>query len=249
MTGNRQDFPYRPRIPRERRLFPGSTAKVRGVSWMLISTTRTLGMRCLSCGERILQSLSLFALNREGCRLTCLCGQQLAEIGPPVKNQYCLSYECPYCSRSHQRVFSATELTGSEPIPLVCPELEIAVAFIGPEAAVREAFSVQDQSLEEMARELGFMDYFENPEIMYEILGRLYQIAESGNLSCGCGNYYIEVEVFSDRVELRCNRCGAIAMVCASTADDWRIVQRTWEIRLAKGRNERFDPRRRSLRE
>jgi len=193
--------------------------------------------------------MSLFDLNREQYPVRCSCGQVLAKIGPPVKNQHFLEYECPYCGHGHTAVITVKELAGSEPVPLVCPELEMPAAFIGLEKAVVEAFNTQDRSLEEVARELGFVDYFENPEIMYEVLGHLYQIADGGNLSCSCGNYYIEVEISSDRVELRCKQCGAVAVVSASTSDDLKTVRRMLEIKLAEGRNNRLVPPQRSLRE
>lgn len=224
---------------------------------MLVSTARTLGIRCTDCGEQTVHSLYLFDFNRSGCLIKCPCGRKLVhtaastgadQTGTDSRSCFRLEYECPYCGHSHQLQINRQDLTGTKLVPFICPELEIPAAFLGPEETVLQALQIQDQSLEETARELGFVDYFANPEIMYEVLGSLYQIAEGNNLSCSCGNYYIGVEIFADRVELRCSRCGAVAVVSASTADDWKLLQGTREIRLLEGKSQIINPRRRSLR-
>ncbi|HBI26578.1 MAG TPA: hypothetical protein DDY25_02455, partial [Peptococcaceae bacterium] len=93
----------------------------------------------------------------------------------------------------------------------------------------------QERSLREMAEDLGFSDYFENPEAMYEILDDLHKLAAEAKLSCQCGNVDIEVEVFADHVELRCSNCDAVGIIGAESEEDRKAMKNTWEITLQTG--------------
>jgi hypothetical protein len=92
----------------------------------------------------------------------------------------------------------------------------------------------EDKSIADMAAELGYTDYFDNPDIMYEILDRLYEIAENGDLKCNCGNNDIAIEIFPDYLELRCEHCRSFAVLMASTKEDLDLVNNIDQIHLTR---------------
>ena len=82
-----------------------------------------------------------------------------------------------------------------------------------------------------MANDLGF-DEFVNPEIMLEVLDYLDDIAASGRLYCDCGSHNINIELFSDRLELSCNNCYAFKQIPAAKKDDLEAVKKLDEIKV-----------------
>jgi len=120
-------------------------------------------------------------------------------------------------------------------LTLVCEETGVEIGFIGSRELVRKNVQNMDKSVQEMAEELGYGEYFNNPEIMYKVLEHLHSIADKGQLYCSCNNNNLEVEVYPDRLELHCNHCGASGIVFAESFKDWEIVRRLGEVVLTEG--------------
>jgi len=80
-----------------------------------------------------------------------------------------------------------------------------------------------------MANELGF-DEFADPEVMLEILDYLHDIAATGGLYCECGSHNINIELFSDKLELSCNSCSAVKQIPASKRADLDAIKKLDEI-------------------
>jgi hypothetical protein len=139
------------------------------------------------------------------------------------------------CEGRHLFQHTLKEIWSPDVLSLACEETGIEVCFFGPPEQVRGCIEEQERSFKEMAEDLGFSDYFANPEVMYEVLDFLHNIAEEGKLSCTCGNFQIEVEIFADRIELRCPDCGAMGMIDAASEEDLDNLKDAWEIRLSPG--------------
>lgn len=78
---------------------------------------------------------------------------------------------------------------------------------------------VRDE-MEELMEEAGFDEYFDNPQVMYELLNGLHEMASQGTLHCACGNPDVQVEVLPDRVELTCPACGRWRSLVAESDQD-----------------------------
>ncbi|MDH7576622.1 MAG: hypothetical protein QHH75_02125 [Bacillota bacterium] len=203
---------------------------------MLVSTTTALALRCPNCGKIQYRALSLFSFSaQKTVRFNCACGAPLLLISTKDRKIFYFQLECLMCEGRHILQYSLREIWSSRVISLTCEETGLEVGFLGPRDQVKKCIANQERSLREMAEDLGFADYFTNPEIMYEILDFLHKIAEEGNLSCQCGNLQLEVEIFAERVELRCSSCGALGVIDAESQEDLEAVKNTWEIRLKPG--------------
>lgn len=153
-------------------------------------------------------------------------------VGSKDRKQFWLQVHCIMCETQHLLWFNRQELWSKRMIELRCEETLVEIGFIGSREKVKAAIMRQDKSLQEMAEDLGFVDYFENPEIMYEVLERLHKLAEAGFLSCVCGSYQINVEIYPDRVELRCEACDNTGTYYAESDNDLQTVKRLNEIRI-----------------
>jgi hypothetical protein len=203
---------------------------------MLVTTTTALALRCPDCGKIKYHSLSLFSFAaQKTVRVSCACGAPLLVISTRDRKVFYFQVECLMCEGKHLLEFFLKEVWSDQVHSLACSETDLEVGFIGPRDKVKKCIANQERSLQEMAEDLGYTDYFANPEIMYEILDCLHKIAEGGNLSCQCGDQQVEVEIFADRIELRCAGCGAFGVIRAETRQDVEVVKKVWEIVLKPG--------------
>lgn len=206
------------------------------VSVMIIQTINVVALRCPECGKIKYHTLSFFSFkDNQPVRFSCDCGTQLLSIATKDRKLYYLQLDCLMCETKHLYHYLFKDLWSAEVLPLYCEDTGLEIGFIGPLQKVRQSIAQQEKSLREMAEDLGFSDYFANPEVMYEILDDLHKLAAEGKLSCQCGNMDVEVEVFADRVELRCPSCGALGIIGAETKDDLKAMKNIWEIVLKTG--------------
>ncbi|HAA89178.1 MAG: Uncharacterized protein XD63_1116 [Thermoanaerobacterales bacterium 50_218] len=203
---------------------------------MLVATDVAVALRCPNCGRIKFQGLSLFTFSaQKTVRFTCTCGTPLLVISTKDRRVFYIQLDCIMCEGRHLFQHTLREIWSSDVLSLACEETGIEVCFLGPPEEVKRCIEEQERSLKEMAEDLGFSDYFANPEVMYEVLDFLHNIAEEGKLSCECGNFQIEVEIFADRIELRCPGCGAMGIINAESEEDLETLKDTWEIRLTPG--------------
>lgn len=202
---------------------------------MYIPTSSAVAIRCPFCGQLEFHALSLFAFaGANFTKIHCSCGKPLISIGTKNRRLFRLHVECVMCETKHLYYFTRQQLWSSEVLEIDCEETGLEIAYIGPINKVRQQVQRQERSLAEMAEEMGFNEYFDNPEVMYGILDHLYQLAESGDLSCRCGNQNIEIEIFPDYLELRCDYCRSSAKIMAQDEKDLNKIKNTREITLVE---------------
>jgi predicted RNA-binding Zn-ribbon protein involved in translation (DUF1610 family) len=203
---------------------------------VLVSTTTALALRCPKCGKIKYHSLSLFYFSaKKTLRLSCACGAPLLLVSTRDRKVFYFQVECLICEHKHLAEFFLREIWSGRVLSLVCSEADLEIGFIGPRDQVKKSIANQERSPQEMVDELGYTDYFANPEIMYEILDCLHKIAGEGNLSCQCGNQQVEVEIFAERIELRCSSCGSFGVIRAETRQDVKVMKKILEIVLKPG--------------
>ncbi|NLJ99695.1 MAG: hypothetical protein GX318_00460 [Clostridia bacterium] len=201
----------------------------------VIATSTKLVLRCPSCGEVGYHDLLMFTFAHSiSSKYECSCGFPVAYLSTRDKKHYLLQIECCFCEDIHPYYYLRKDLWGGETLSLECDDSGLEVAFVGSEENVREAIENSNKSLAEMAEDLGFGDYFTNPEIMYGILDYLNQLAEDGNLYCQCGYYNIEIEIYPDRLELKCDACGCMGMIMAQKEKDLEAVRDLPKMELTR---------------
>jgi hypothetical protein len=199
---------------------------------VLITTRTTLALRCPDCGQPGFFPLSRFELNSGKHKVICSCGTHLATITKTGPKNFSLHVECPLCEARHQQTFKAFQLWGGGIQKVACELSGLEIALIGPKEQVRENIRLTDRPAKEMAEDLGYDKHFLNPEIMYQALDFLRELAEDGRLDCGCGAGHIDVEAYPDRIELFCTECEAVGILFAETIQDLQLLQGMKELQL-----------------
>lgn len=201
---------------------------------MLIPATAVGALRCPTCNKIDFYVLSLFAFaGSKTLSLNCSCGTPLLTLGTRDRQNFWVQVHCAICEEKHLFYHRRQDFWGNNQlVELNCEETGLATGFIGSKARVRESVRNQDRSLAEMAADLGFTDYFEDPESMYEVLDTLYSLAEKGHLNCQCGNQNIEIEIFADRLELHCEYCSIVGLLMVGDENAVQRMKRAKEVKL-----------------
>ncbi|NLT94333.1 MAG: hypothetical protein GXW85_02190 [Clostridia bacterium] len=211
---------------------------------MIISTYKTIAIRCPQCGKMDFYALSRFSMSGTSvASIDCECGTNLLKMGRNKGKNFWLQVKCSMCEDTHLFVFNYKELWLGNLQTLLCEETGVEIGFIGEREPVRKNVQNMNKSVQEMAEELGYGEYFNNPEIMYRVLEHLHSLADSGRLYCDCNNHNLDVEVYPDRMELHCNDCGATGIVFAESFKDWENVRHLGEVVLSQGSFKYFDDR------
>ncbi|NLO90215.1 MAG: hypothetical protein GX088_07850 [Clostridia bacterium] len=187
-----------------------------------VTTLTKMVLRCPYCGEISYYDISIFAFSRSrSLKFKCECGTTIALLGTKDRKKFWLQLECSYCLGRHVFYYNRKHLWETEILPLICDETGLDIAYIGEKNLIKQAVESGDKSLVEIAENLGFGDYFVNPEVMYGVLDYLNILAEEGKLFCRCGNYNIEIEIFPDRLDLKCGCCSCSGVIMAQ--DEWDL--------------------------
>ncbi|MFW6034650.1 MAG: hypothetical protein ACOCRZ_00195 [Halothermotrichaceae bacterium] len=210
---------------------------------MVVDLSTAFAMRCPDCGRLDVHHINIFQLSGDRrLDFVCECGTRKAVLKRKGKKYISITYYCIICEKEHRvilprGVFWARKHLNS----LVCLDTDLNLGYFGSYKLIREELNRQQEELDSMADELGFDD-FANPEIMLEILDYLHDIAAAGGLYCECGSHNINIELFSEKLELSCNNCNSVRQISASTKDDLTRIKSLDEIiiKFTAGKSKNF---------
>ncbi|RCW60906.1 MULTISPECIES: hypothetical protein [Halanaerobium] len=200
---------------------------------MLINLSTTIALSCPACGRLEKEKVNIFELPAgELKQLSCSCGAEKAALMRKENSQLQINYFCLHCDKAHKVLVSAQDFWRSNHLqPLSCRDTGLNPGFFGPPALVNEEIKKEKQDLELMAAELGFDD-FKNPEVMLQALDIIHDIAVEEALSCECGSDDINIELFSDRIQLICNNCGSRLNIAAVDKEDLKNLRQLNSVQL-----------------
>jgi hypothetical protein len=194
---------------------------------LLVSTQRKIALRCPLCGRLDFHQITVFDFSgHTPVRIHCKCGFQKMVINTKDYQNFSLQISCLICEEVHILKFKRQELLEQPFSILKCIETGQELGYIGDESSVDEIIKEKQEDMGSIINNLGFEDYFTNPQVMFEILNQLHQIADENNLFCSCGNNQIEIDVFPEKLELRCPFCQSIHIIYAETIEDLYMVKK-----------------------
>lgn len=200
---------------------------------MIISTQKTLALRCPTCGKMDFYALSRFNIgSKKPARILCQCGTCLMSISRKGKDVLYLYVDCVMCEGKHILTCKSSEIWQDKLYTITCEETRMEIGFIGSKDTVMKSVMRTERSIREMAEELGYEKYFNNADIMYQILDLLKAMSGEGRMSCSCGSSQLEVEVYPDRIELNCPICDSVGVIFAETIKDLEWLRRVEGISL-----------------
>jgi len=201
---------------------------------MVINTSTVLAMRCPKCGRLNFHAISLFAFSgSHSVVINCECGTSVMMCSIANNKKFSLQTDCGMCETNHIYYYSLKELFSSNVLPLECLETGLEIGFLGPKSKVKEALVNQERTFVDIVEDVGFKDFFDNPEVMYQVLEYLNCISEEGSLTCRCGNTNIDLEILPDRLELGCSDCGSKGIIFAETNGDLLVLKQFGRIELS----------------
>ena len=187
-------------------------------------------MRCNKCKSVSISQLSLFKISEQRPSIAhCRCGTRLFSLEREGRVLF-FYVRCGHCSDAHEFAFDARSLCREDHVQIDCPGTDQALLFVGQEVGAKEAERLP-QSSPSLGDELPD-EYFTDPEVMYETLNHLHDLAGNGEVACDCGSGSAEVEIFADRVILRCDCCGRSWTVHARNQKDLQQLKEITSITM-----------------
>lgn len=199
---------------------------------MIVSARTTFAVRCPECGQMELTTLSRFALSGgQTARICCSCGSEKLVVGTR-KGQVWLQIPCYLCEGIHFAYFQSRWFWGSDLKYLTCTETDLQLGVFGSEEAVDLYTRTGGSELERLLEDEAFGEYFDQPEVMYQVLSLVHTFAEEGNLRCACGNQHISVDIYPERLELICPACGRGRTISASEEEDITVLEQVEHLEV-----------------
>lgn len=203
---------------------------------MVVTREECLAVRCPRCGRLHMEVVSVFAFSgRQSAEIACECSQPLAYLAPGGHKRYSVRISCPLCDSTHSFQFTSREMWSGRLATLVCPDTGLEIGFWGERPEVGERAARTQVPLDELLDEIDYQDFFDSPDAMLAVLEHLQKAARQGDLYCRCGNASIEVDIFPDKVELRCPHCKGAVVIYGRGDEDVESLKRRLPIELATG--------------
>ncbi len=142
------------------------------------------------------------------------------------------------CQSSHIISLEGKRLWRAAVDKIYCESENLELGFVGPRQTIEELIASHQREVENLLREIDDSDYDdrrENPQIMFEILNAVHDIAERGRLYCQCGSYNIKARVIPGGIELQCAQCGGYRIIPAHDEQDVARLKNLQAVKLAPG--------------
>ncbi|WP_148135268.1 hypothetical protein [Candidatus Formimonas warabiya] len=201
---------------------------------MVINTGTVLAMRCPKCGKLNFHAISLFAFSgKSSVCFDCDCGASSVVIATSNYKKFTLKTDCGMCETNHLFYLSYKELFSPEAFPLVCLDTGLEIGFVGSKEKVKDAVKNQERTFADLIEDTGFEEFFDNPDVMYQVLEYLNNISAEGAITCKCGNHNIDLDILPDRLEMVCSDCGNRGIIFAETKEDLLTLKQLGKIELS----------------
>ncbi len=205
----------------------------------LIYQEKELLLDCDLCGEKEGQKITVFAFSAsQKTAINCSCGCQKAVLEPGAGQTCRLHIPCVFCDQEHTLVFDRRKLWEEELLTLSCPETGCELGWWGD-----AEHTVKARDEQEKQQNANDRAYFTNPVYIFEALNHLHDLHEEKRLFCCCGNQDIQMDLYQDRLELRCDQCGCINHISVEKEEDWQRLTEVRAIELGESGEVQTDPK------
>lgn len=196
---------------------------------MLIDTTFAVVLFCADCGRMHLEEVSAFSLYRKTKNIICACGKHLGCLRALGSDRYMLSLgaieQGVHAVRFSRNILDTNKVY---PFPSMCCREE--GGFVGSLQAVCNELEFTEK---ETAHSIDFPDCIDAPEVMFEVINKVDDLAISGSICCGnCGHSEIGLEIFGSFILLYCSHCGNMYEIRAKYQEDAKYIRKINFIEL-----------------
>ncbi|WP_409969236.1 hypothetical protein RFF05_04665 [Bengtsoniella intestinalis] len=186
-----------------------------------MDTMVTFGYLCPHCGQMVMGSRSIFALEASNATVSCDCEKSSLQVQYDGE-QYHIYVPCGLCGETHVAKCSPTRVHHTD-MGLGCAKTKQFSCFIGEEGTVeknlRELAILADKEHQQQQAENP--ENFSDSALMYEVLSELKDIASRPHgITCQCGAEDYGIAVRRSTVDITCHSCGSKLRIGAATDDD-----------------------------
>lgn len=210
---------------------------------MVINTVATLALYCPRCGKLQMHDFSRFQMKQAAQQsLYCTCGQEQAKLTSVGSRQCLLDIPCVVCQTNHIICLDYHQLWQSGLEKIYCVQENFELGFSGSRQAIEDTIDIHLGEFKKIVSDMEqneYDEYIENPQVMFEVLNIIHDIAEKGEVYCRCGSQAIGAEVLPDGIELECAQCGGRQVIAAKSAKDLAQVEALTRIEIVPPRRSR----------
>lgn len=108
------------------------------------------------------------------------------------------------------------------------------VFFLGQKDSGRAKLKELGLKIDDIITETDRRDIFVNFDVITKALIKLFDLEAQNRIKCDCGNSKINIELFYDRIELKCLNCNGVKLIFAETEEDLKVILNKDMINLRK---------------
>ncbi len=200
---------------------------------MVVYGHRALLVRCNNCGRLMKYDLNIFEIvEKENLTFSCKCGKENISLRKSGNKTYWIKILCFGCGQEHLYRYSLKNLIYKD-LLFTC-ENGIKTCFIGDTNIADKLVNNYDLNFGAELVDEEFDEYFKNFKILAACLNKVDRLMIDGRIGCSCGNEDINIEIFSDRIEVKCLNCGSVQIIYAETKEDLDLLLRKEKIVMQK---------------
>lgn len=198
---------------------------------MLIDGLKSLIVRCRFCGRLREYDINIFKVMKSNyVEYRCKCGETNIRINRGRNNDMRIEIGCFPCGDKHIYNIELKEVL-KESNRIYCYQ-GTEMCFLGNKKLANQLLLEKQMNLREYNKYSYGEDYFNNFKVLAKALEQLYILNKNHKIDCDCGNSKIEIELFPDRIELKCLNCHSVNIIFTETDEDLSILLRKDKIEL-----------------
>ncbi len=192
---------------------------------MLLESDIHIGVYCGACCKYESHEISLFKLHKdEEVQINSIRSDEYITIKTYDYKNFYLSVYCPSCNTRHIYKYTLSQIIKNKLKVFKCELTKLDIIFVGDKNDIDESIEKLNNEINDIMTKCGFEEHIKNPHIMMKVLDRIHEIAEKGNLFCDCGCQEVDVNLFYDRIELKCMMCNSLNIIYTETHQDFKNI-------------------------
>ena len=198
---------------------------------MLVDGCKTFIVRCRFCGRLMEYDFNIFELmSNNKIQYKCTCGETNILINRNDNKEIDIEIGCFNCGDRHHYNLGLLDMLKDNNM-LYCfygPKL----CFLGNKRNGNKLLLEKQVRLGENNRGIQGEDYFNNFKVLISAMDKLYTLNKEDKIDCDCGNPKINLELFPDRIELKCYNCHSVKLIFTETKEDLSVLLKKDRITL-----------------
>ena len=201
----------------------------------MINGCKIITVRCRFCGRLRKYDFNVFeAMSKDKVEYRCKCGEVNVLVSKGKDNDIGFEVGCFNCGDRHYHNFKLKEIIEDNNM-VYCSHggnlFSIESKKIANQIPLEGQANIGNED-----KEIHGEDYFNNFNILTKALKKIYDLNKKHKIDCDCGNAKINVELFADRIELKCENCHSVKLIFTETEEDLSILLKKDKI-ILKERN------------